>query len=332
MNRIGLAALVICTMARALELTTNPELERRLRAATAISSGVFGVSVRHVEKHEGAALHGNDKFQMASVFKIPILIELFHQVSEGKVSLMERVEWTDPEHYFGSGVLATLAPGLRPTIHDLATLMIILSDNAATDILGNRLGFENITANLRTLGLAKTTVDMGTRDLILQALGLRGEKYGSLTTKTITSVNSDMVSEAGRHNRQLFLEHCPNCTTPTDMSWLLEKLVTGKAGDANATQDMLRILSEQEFNQRLPRLLPSGVRCAHKTGTLNAPVWVVNDAGIIYLPNGDHVIVSVFSHGPDLELNPRELKAAMTNAEERIGAIGILVYDFYTGQ
>ena len=97
---------------------------------------------------------------MASVFKIPILVELFHQAAEGKISLDERVEWTSPERYFGSGVLVTLAPGIRPTIHDLATLMIILSDNAATDTLGNRLGFPKITANLRTHGLTKTTVDL----------------------------------------------------------------------------------------------------------------------------------------------------------------------------
>ena len=81
---------------------------------------------------------------------------------------------------------------------------------------------------------------------------------------------------------------------------------------------------------RLPRYIPAGVRVDHKTGTLNSPVWVVNDAGILYLPNGSHVIVSVFSHGQSMGLNPREQKASMAEAEQKIGEIGSLVYDFFT--
>ena len=68
------------------------------------------------------------------------------------------------------------------------------------------------------------------------------------------------------------------------MSQLFEKIVSGKAGDEVATKDMLGTLSRQQFNQRLPRLLPAGLRVAHKTGTVTGPVCVVNDAGIIYLP------------------------------------------------
>ena len=118
----------------------NLELEKRLKAALAGSAGDWGVSVKHVERNEVAGINSDQEFQMASVFKIPVLVELFYQVSEGKISLDERVEWTNPERYFGSGVLVSLTPGLRPTIGDLATLMIIISDNAATDYLGARLG------------------------------------------------------------------------------------------------------------------------------------------------------------------------------------------------
>lgn len=145
-------------------------------------------------------------------------------------------------------------------------------------------------------------------------------------------MSAEIKSTETRHNQKLFLEECPNCTTPNEMSLLLEKLVTGKAGDSKATEDMLHMLSLQQFNQRLPRMLPTGVRCAHKTGSLTAPVWVANDAGIIYLPNGDHVIVSVFSYGPYADLDSRELKAATTSADERIGVIGSIVYDYYTVQ
>ena len=115
-STFALLAGLSCVAQSSTSVTANAELERRLKAAVAPSGGVYGISVRHVEKGEGASLNSNERFQMASVFKIPILIELFHQVAEGKVSLDERVEWKDRERYFGSGVLTALRAGLQPAI------------------------------------------------------------------------------------------------------------------------------------------------------------------------------------------------------------------------
>ncbi|HEV8384379.1 MAG TPA: serine hydrolase [Candidatus Acidoferrales bacterium] len=308
----------------------NADLEQRLKAVVAKSSGVWGVSVKHIERNEFAGINAADKFQMASVFKVPVLVELFKQVKDGKISLEERVEWKDAPLYFGSGILVNLDAGLKLTFRDLATLMITLSDNAATDMICSRLGFANITARMRALGLAKTTVDGGTRDLILLALGLRGEEYRNVTRDTLRNVDWSGKAEAIQRNQKLFLDECPNCTTPEEMTSLFEKIATGQAAEKPATEQMLRILSQQQFNQRLPRWLPGNVRVEHKTGTLNGPVWVVNDAGIINLPGGQRVIVSVFSHGTDMALGPAELKASISNAEDRIGEIAKTVYDFYT--
>lgn len=308
----------------------NVELEQRLKAVVAKSSGVWGVGVKHVERHEFASINADEKFQMASVFKVPVLVELFHQVQAGKISLDERVEWKDAAQYFGSGILVTLDAGLKPTLRDLATLMIIVSDNAATDMLCKRLGTTHITARMRALGLEKTSVDGGTRDLILWALGLRGDAYSNLTRDTLNTVDWQKNAETIERNRKLFLEECPNCTTPAEMTLLLEKVVTGQAAEKSSTEQMLRILSQQQFNQRLPRWLPGNVRSDHKTGTLYSPVWVVNDAGILYLPNGQRVIVSVFSRGTEAAPGPAATKAAVTNAEDRIAEIAKVVYDFYT--
>ena len=309
----------------------NLELEIRLKAALAGSAGVWGVSVKHVERNEVAAINVDQKFQMASVFKIPVLVELFYQVNEGKISLDERVEWTNPDRYFGSGVLVSMTPGLQPTVGDLATLMIILSDNAATDLLCQKLGVKNVTARMRSLGLSKSSVNMGTRDLILQVLGLRGAAYQDLTTKTLDKVDWTKIQDEVKKNEQRFLEDCPNCTTPWEMTLLLEKMLTGVTVDKSASEKMLHILSLQQFNQRIPRLLPYDVRCAHKTGTLTGPVWVVNDAGIIYLPKQQgHLILSVFSHGTQTELTVSENTLAITGAEGRIAEIAKIAFDYYT--
>lgn len=132
--------------ARRAAPTRPAALEQRIRDIVAKTHGVWGVSVRHVERHESAGIRENERSNMASVFKVPILVELFHQASEGKIALDERVEWKDPGRYFGSGVLQAMRPGLNPTIHDLATLMIIVSDNAATDQLLAHVGKTNVNA------------------------------------------------------------------------------------------------------------------------------------------------------------------------------------------
>jgi len=93
---------------------------------------------------------------------------------------------------------------------------------------------------------------------------------------------------------------------------------------------MLKILSHQQFNERLPRWLPYDACVDHKTGTLLAPVWVVNDAGIIYLPTGDHILICVFSRGTEMGQTEAQVKAAISNAESVIGQIGKIVFDYYT--
>jgi beta-lactamase class A len=114
------------------------------------------------------------------------------------------------------------------------------------------------------------------------------------------------------------------------MSRLLELFASGKAGDASATKDILGILAKQQFNTRLPRYLPVGIRFAHKTGTVTNPVVVVNDAGVMTLPNGDHVVVTAFSKGAGINLDEAELKKTMNDAEDIEAEIGKTVFDYYT--
>jgi len=309
--------------------TRAARLEQRLQAILAKSSGVWGISLRYVERNEFAEINAEQRFQMASVFKIPVLVELYNQVKEGKISLDERVEWRDAQLYFGSGILVNLDSGLRPSIRDLATLMVIVSDNAATDQLCRRLGFDRINARMRQLGLEHTRVDVGTRDLILRALGLTSEQYRDLSVEQLRKLDRGKLGSEIKENQKRFVDECPNCGTPGEMTMLLEKLLAGQAADKDSTREMLKILSNQQFNERLPRWLPYDVRVDHKTGTLLEPVWVVNDAGIIYLPGDKHVVISVFSRGSELGFTPAQTKIAISGAEDRIAEIGKLVFDYY---
>src|SRR5207249_928103 len=150
----------------------NAELQKRLEAEVAGSGAVWGISIRHVERNEGAGLRELEPFQTASIFKLGVLVELFHQAQEGKLRLDERIIWQNPQRYVGSGLLTYLSPGLQPTWRDLTMLMITISDNAATDTLCDRIGIPNINARLKALGIEGFGVQACTRELILRSYGL----------------------------------------------------------------------------------------------------------------------------------------------------------------
>jgi beta-lactamase class A len=94
-----------------------------------------GVAVWHIESGEKVDVNGNQSFPMASTFKIPIIATAFQQINEGTIKLEDRITLRDEDKSIGSGILRYFEGGLNPTFHDLLTLMIIISDNTATDMV-----------------------------------------------------------------------------------------------------------------------------------------------------------------------------------------------------
>ena len=120
----------------------------------------MGVYVHHLAGGETVTLEADRPFQMASVFKVPLLAELTSQAAAGVRSLEEPFTLTDAMKAPGSGVLKELSAGTRFSVRDLATLMIIVSDNTATDILLGLIGTDAVNARLRACGLEHTVVTM----------------------------------------------------------------------------------------------------------------------------------------------------------------------------
>src|SRR5215813_4531304 len=164
-------------------------LESRLRELADAFPGVIGVSARDIKTGEEISINGDRLFPMASVYKIPIMVEVFRQIEAKKFSLGDRIEVGDEQRTLGSGVLTLLSNGLRPTIKDLITLMIVLSDNEATDILLKKVGAENVTAAMRSMGLNNTRVDRATFELIRDYLGFMDENVRVKTYKEIISMS-----------------------------------------------------------------------------------------------------------------------------------------------
>ena len=134
--------------------------------------GTVGLSARHLETGREIQHNAGDVFFTASTLKVPVLVELYRQVDRGRIDLNRRVELTDDHRVPGSGILKEMAPGLNPTVHDLAMLMIIISDNTATDILYNLVGGNKLNNTMRELGLSRTRIPMTVRELLFSVVGL----------------------------------------------------------------------------------------------------------------------------------------------------------------
>jgi beta-lactamase class A len=226
----------------------------RCRRSTAELKGRLTVRVEDPQTNTGWGYEEARPVPSASVIKILIAWEA---VRSG-LDLNERVDLPAAGLVGGSGVLRQMAPGMRPTWQDLLTLMLVVSDNSATNLLIDRLGFQAVNTAAAQLGLTDTLMERRMMDLDARQRGL------------------------------------DNYMSALDAARLLSFLVKqAKAGHAGASL-ILHILESQQFNHKLPLLVPD-IPCAHKTGELPG---LEHDAGVFWLPVGGQrypVVVSVFT-------------------------------------
>jgi beta-lactamase class A len=294
------------------------QLRARLQTLADGFPGTMGVAVRDLKTGEEVAINGDRLFPMASVFKVPVMVEVFRQIEAGKFALDDRIEVGDNERTLGSGVLTRLSSGLRPTVQDLITLMIILSDNEATDILIRKVGAANVTATMRSLGLNNIRVDRTTFELIRDYLALMDERAQGKTLKELQALSPPLNQSPERvaAAEREFSRILKDVASPSDMTRLMEKIYKGEAASRKSCDQMLRILGEQQFNQRLPHYLPESARMQHKTGTIGS---TTNDAGIMYV-RGYPVAITVFT---------MDKRIPRGEVEDYMGRVARAVYDFF---
>ncbi len=222
-----------------------------------------------LETGEEVSLDANRQMDTMSTIKIPLMIEAFRQVEEGKFSLSDRVQLQDDDRRPGTGIIRSLDTGAGLTVKDLITLMIIVSDNTATDLLFAKVGGIDPVNRLMTgYGLTQT----------------RAVATGSVWFAALRAApNPADFHREGKHPFGL--------SSPRDMGILLEKIKTGKAVSQAASDQMLQILRAQLYTTRLPRMV-TGFRVAHKTGDFLP--YIGNDVGIFESARRN-VIVSVFT-------------------------------------
>lgn len=242
------------------ETRSLERLQQWIESERCRSGGVGTVHFYDVNQRRGFSCEGTRAVPSASTIKILILAELLRQVEAGKLSLGQEVLIRKEDWTGGDGILKELEPGHSFTLKELATLMIIVSDNLATNRLIGLVGMENVNALGKSLGL--TAAHLG-RKMMDSAAKERGED---------------------------------NWICADDLGLLFRKIYEGTLVSPAASALMLDILKRQQQGERLQRYLPEGVPLAHKCGDLTG---VENDGGIFLLPEKPYILVVLTSQMPD---------------------------------
>ena len=295
-------------------------LESDIRNITANSGAEMGVSALHLESGQRIDVDAGRVYPLCSVLKIPVLVEAFRQIEEGLFTLDDRWQLTTAEKNLPSGILVFFDDGLAPTVKDLLTLMIIISDNTATDMVMHRLGKDSVTGAMHNLGLADIHVPLTIREIFDDLLPSSDPTQDMLALATAPRTRDGRCYSLGPDN---------DVGTPAALTELLARIWRGEIISRAACAAMLEILLKQQLNDRLPRYLPPGTPCAHKTGTLPG---IRNDSGIIYANDGSHVAVTVFSRWDDEAVSddPIARSEQPIAIDAAFGRIGRLLYDTFS--
>lgn len=256
----------------------------------------FGIYIRHLQTNEEVNIQGDVLFQTASVIKLPILAALYEQVEAGELDLSERVTLELADVVPGSGVFQEMMLGLNPTIKDLAMLMIIVSDNLATDKLIRLIGgVERVQQTIDRLGFRNMVIKHTIWELLSTSVGLSGPYTKEMADEIIRRYTMQEVKWDSDVYKQQKLS---NDSSAKDMAELVALFAQGNFISQQCSDEILDILHRQQYKQRIAGCLPRGTAVANKTGTLGT---MFNDAGAVYLPDdlGQYVIC-VFSKGRTL--------------------------------
>jgi beta-lactamase class A len=227
------------------------KLDASIRDVDAQLDGVMGVAIEDLNTGDQYFLRESEVFAQASSIKIAVLAELYLQAQQGKLKLTDLYTVQSSDLVPDSDLMGGLTPGVtRVTLRDLATMMVAVSDNSATNVLIDRVGMEKVNAMLDSLDLAHTRLRRKMMDL-----------------------------DAAKRGRE-------NIATPREMMMLLAAINRGKLLNQESTADFFKVLATNK-DSWIPRDLPAEVKIANKPGSLEG---VRNDSGIVFVEGRPYVI------------------------------------------
>jgi beta-lactamase class A len=286
LTRVVSALAIVPLITNAAFAQAGDSLRSKLQQRIGATPGaVVGLYYKSLKSGELVTIQPDSSFHAASTMKLPVMIEFFRQVERHGIGEQQPVLLVNQFASIVDGSPFSVAPiddsdstmylkvGERVPARELVERMIVRSSNLATNAIIALLGAQNANATAHSLGAAHMQV-------------LRGVEDGKAFQKGLN-----------------------NTTTARDLGLLLEAIEKKAAGSARACNEMLEILSRQEFNDEIPAGLPPGTRVAHKTGSITA---VLHDAALVYLPNQSPYVLVVLTKNIQDERIARTLIADLS--------------------
>jgi beta-lactamase class A len=272
-NVVGLALIVIGVGALRTQTPQMPPPLQRLRASietlTRSVNATWGIYVKSLETGDEIALDADRQMETMSTIKIPLMIEALEQIKAGKFKLTDKYTFAAADSQPGTGTIQRLDPGAVMTVKDLITMMIIVSDNTATEVLYRMVGGPDaVNARMDALGLKNT-----------RAMNVPSKWFPLLTA----APSREQFARDGKHPFGF--------STPREMGRLLEMMERGTLVDKSSSELMLQIMRAQLYRTRIPRYV-TGYRIPHKTGDFLP--YVGGDVGMLEAP-GRTIVISIFT-------------------------------------
>jgi beta-lactamase class A len=265
----ALLASVAAQQQTAPRQTPLQRLQASVERTTRSVNATWGVYVKSIETGEEIAVDADRQMETMSTIKIPLMVEAFEQIKARRFALTDKYTYADADTRGGTGIIRSLAPGAVLTVKDLITLMIIVSDNTATDVLYRMVGGPAaVNARMDALGLTRTRAQTSAAAWFD---ALRG------------APSAEAFYREGKHPFGL--------STPREMGTLLERMERGTLVDKASSDLMLEIMRGQLYRTRIPRYV-TGYRIPHKTGDFLP--FVGDDVGLLEA-QGKTIVVSIFT-------------------------------------
>lgn len=256
-------------LAQPQQATPAQRLQRAIERTTRSVNATWGIYIKSLETDEEIAIDADRQMETMSTIKIPLMIEVLEQVKAGRFSLQDKYTLAKADIQPGTGTLQRLDPGALMTVKDLVTMMIIVSDNTATEVLYRMVGgTEPVNRRMESLGLKQT-----------RAMNPPSVWFPALRAASSTEAFY-------REAKTPF-----GLSTPREMGRLLEMMERGTLVDKPSSDLMLQIMRGQVYRTRIPRYL-TGYRVPHKTGDFLP--YVGDDVGVLEA-QGHTIVLSVFT-------------------------------------
>lgn len=270
------------------------QLRQQVNQELAKQPGVFAVAFKDLATGQELLIREREEFHAASTMKTPVMIEIYKQAAQKRLSLNDSITIKTEFKSIVDGSPYTLDAktdsdtniyhyiGTKRTIDSLVYDMIIWSSNLATNLVIELADAQKVTQTMRELGAKDIQVRRGVEDSKAFAKGLN------------------------------------NTTTAYDLMVIFEKIALGQAVSPAASEAMIKTLLDQRFKTKIPAKLPKDVKVAHKTGAIKG---VLHDSGIVFLPDGRKYVLVLLSKGIQSEQAVENVMATVSK----------LIYDYVKG-